>query len=75
MYSIADGIVDSTRVTVGSLLGIKSQADSQSTGKVLLVRRFDRSADGARVHMEDFAQIFGRYPSEKYTGAAITTSR
>ncbi|MGY4335034.1 serine/threonine protein kinase HipA of HipAB toxin-antitoxin module [Bradyrhizobium sp. LB7.2] len=41
-----------------------------STGNVLLVRRFDRGADGVRVHMEDFAQVFGRYPSEKYSGAA-----
>jgi hypothetical protein len=39
---------------------------SMSTGKVLLVRRFDCGADGTRVHLEDFAQLFGRYPSEKY---------
>ncbi|WP_439370731.1 type II toxin-antitoxin system HipA family toxin [Bradyrhizobium sp. DASA03120] len=50
--------------------GIPEEFNTMSTGKVLLVRRFDRSADGARVHMEDFAQVFGRYPSEKYTGAA-----
>lgn len=30
------------------------------------VERFDRTADGRRVHMEDFAQVFGRYPDEKY---------
>src|ERR1700737_3604280 len=41
--------------------------NSMSTGKVLLVRRFDRGADGTRVHVEDVAQLFGRYPSEKYT--------
>lgn len=50
--------------------GIPEEFNTMSTGKVLLVRRFDRGADGARVHMEDFAQVFGRYPSEKYTGAA-----
>lgn len=50
--------------------GIPEEFNTMSTGKVLLVRRFDRGADAARVHMEDFAQVFGRYPSEKYTGAA-----
>lgn len=50
--------------------GIPEEFNTMSTGKVLLVRRFDREASGARVHMEDFAQVFGRYPSEKYTGAA-----
>ncbi|MCK1548207.1 type II toxin-antitoxin system HipA family toxin [Bradyrhizobium sp. 177] len=51
-------------------VGIPEELNTMSTGKVLLVRRFDRGADAARVHMEDFAQVFGRYPSEKYTGAA-----
>ncbi|MHC4049233.1 type II toxin-antitoxin system HipA family toxin [Bradyrhizobium sp. 25ACV] len=50
--------------------GIPEEFNTMSTGKVLLVRRFDREASGARVQMEDFAQVFGRYPSEKYTGAA-----
>lgn len=50
--------------------GIPEEFNTMSTGKLLLVRRFDREASGARVHMEDFAQVFGRYPSEKYTGAA-----
>lgn len=30
------------------------------------VERFDRTENGGRVHMEDFAQVFGRYPDEKY---------
>lgn len=34
-------------------------------GKALAVRRFDRSVDGS-VHMEDFAQVFGVFPHEKY---------
>lgn len=31
-----------------------------------VIRRFDRSGDGDRIHMEDFAQIFGVYPDDKY---------
>ena len=35
----------------------------------LAVRRFDRLEDGLRVHTEDFAQILGVPPKEKYGGA------
>lgn len=41
-----------------------------SEGKVLLIRRFDRGPRGERIHIEDFAQVFGVYPSRKYEGAA-----
>jgi serine/threonine-protein kinase HipA len=30
------------------------------------VRRFDRREDGSRIHIEDFAQVFGVYPNDKY---------
>jgi len=30
------------------------------------IRRFDRREDGGRVHIEDFAQVFGVYPDDKY---------
>lgn len=32
-------------------------------------RRFDRLDDGTPVHIEDFAQVFGVYPEEKYKNA------
>lgn len=35
-------------------------------GNALAVERFDRSPDGTRIHMEDFAQVFGRFPENKY---------
>jgi serine/threonine-protein kinase HipA len=50
--------------------GIPEEFNTMSTGKVLLVRRFDRGASDIRIHTEDFAQVFGRYPSEKYTGGS-----
>jgi serine/threonine-protein kinase HipA len=34
-----------------------------------VVRRFDRGA-GTRIHMEDFAQVFGVYPEAKYDRAS-----
>jgi serine/threonine-protein kinase HipA len=35
-------------------------------GKALAVQRFDRGAGGETIHMEDFAQVFGLYPEDKY---------
>ena len=34
----------------------------------LAVRRFDRQEGGRRVHVEDFAQVFGKFPESKYDG-------
>ncbi len=39
-------------------------------GQALAIERFDRLPDGGAVHMEDFAQIFGVYPEEKYENAS-----
>lgn len=39
-------------------------------GRALLVRRFDRAA-GARIHQEDFAQIFNLQPEEKYVAGGL----
>lgn len=36
------------------------------SGAALAVKRFDRTDDGGRIHMEDFAQVFGLFPDEKY---------
>jgi len=35
-------------------------------GKALAVERFDRGPGGERIHMEDFAQVFGLFPGDKY---------
>lgn len=35
-------------------------------GRALVVQRFDREAAGEHIHMEDFAQVFGLYPEDKY---------
>ncbi|OWV92715.1 toxin HipA [Rhizobium sp. R72] len=50
--------------------GIPKEFETLSDGKVLLVKRFDRGEGGERIHIEDFAQVFGVYPSRKYEGAA-----
>jgi len=40
-------------------------------GKALAVERFDRLPGGEAVHIEDFAQVFGLYPREKYRKASF----
>src|SRR5690606_29163752 len=39
------------------------------TGQALAVSRFDRTAGGP-VHTEDFAQVFGVFPDDKYKRAS-----
>jgi serine/threonine-protein kinase HipA len=41
-------------------------------GDAFVIRRFDRTAGGGRVHIEDFAQIQGLYPEEKYERTSYT---
>jgi serine/threonine-protein kinase HipA len=40
-----------------------------SVADSLAVKRFDRTASGGRIHMEDFAQVYGVYPEDKYEKA------
>lgn len=35
--------------------------------KALAVKRFDRGPAGERIHIEDFAQVYGLYPINKYS--------
>lgn len=50
--------------------GIPEEFNTLSTGKILLVKRFDRGPGATRIHIEDFAQVFGRPPSKKYDDAS-----
>ncbi len=52
-------------VAIDSIHGLPEEA--HTVGKTALaVERFDRLPDRGRVHMEDFAQVFGLYPRDKY---------
>jgi serine/threonine-protein kinase HipA len=42
----------------------------EAFGQSLAVRRFDRPGTGERLHIEDFAQVFGVYPENKYRRAS-----
>ena len=42
------------------------EAAARMEGQALVVRRFDRAPEAQRIHMEDFAQVFGLFPDDKY---------
>jgi len=37
-----------------------------AAGAAFAIRRFDRSPDGGRIHVEDFNQVFAQFPHDKY---------
>jgi serine/threonine-protein kinase HipA len=52
-------------VDIASIKGLPEQAHTVE-GRALAVKRFDRLPGGKHVHMEDFAQLFGEFPNDKY---------
>jgi serine/threonine-protein kinase HipA len=50
---------------VSEIQGLPEDAPRME-GNALVVRRFDREGENKRIHMEDFAQVFGLFPDDKY---------
>jgi serine/threonine-protein kinase HipA len=50
---------------VGSIGNLPAEFAVDNTN-AYFIRRFDRGADGERIHAEDFNQIYGQYPEKKY---------
>lgn len=53
-------------VEVADITGLPQMPGVFRENLALAVRRFDRPTPERRLHMEDFAQIMGLYPDEKY---------
>lgn len=62
---IGISVPENMLVDVASIQGLPQQAHTLG-GRALAVQRFDRLPDGKAVHMEDFAQVFGEFPNNKY---------
>ena len=58
-------IPENKLVDITSIKGLPEQAHTVES-HALAVKRFDRLPDGEPVHMEDFAQVFGEFPNNKY---------
>jgi serine/threonine-protein kinase HipA len=56
-------------VPVESIANLPSEMLAKK-GPALAVQRFDRLPDNGTVHVEDFAQVFGVYPADKYGQAS-----
>ena len=52
-------------IDIREIRGLPSDAGAMEC-RALAVQRFDRDPEGTPVHMEDFAQVFGIYPDDKY---------
>jgi serine/threonine-protein kinase HipA len=52
-------------VDIANIKGLPEQAHTAES-QALAVKRFDRLPNGELVHMEDFAQVFGQFPNDKY---------
>ena len=59
-------------VPVSELKGLPSGLATDDD-TALAVRRFDRPSPDLRVHIEDFAQILGKHPGEKYRSTNYET--
>jgi serine/threonine-protein kinase HipA len=62
--------VPDVRLVATKDIGGLPQDLPEAFGQSLAVRRFDRPRAGERVHIEDFAQVFGVYPENKYRRAS-----
>ena len=57
-------------IDIADIDGLSKDVASMK-GRALSIERFDRLSDGSSVHIEDFAQIFGIYPKDKYKKASM----
>jgi serine/threonine-protein kinase HipA len=72
MMTLADKIgVDVPPIRLIDPASIRNLPEGLGTlkGQALAIERFDR-LDGQAVHIEDFAQVFGAWPDEKYDKAS-----
>jgi serine/threonine-protein kinase HipA len=73
MMTLAEAVgidVPEVRLVATRDIGRLPQDLPEAFGQSLAVRRFDRPRAGERVHIEDFAQVFGVYPENKYRKAS-----
>jgi serine/threonine-protein kinase HipA len=57
-------------VDIDSIAGLPDGTERFGS-KAFVIERFDRSPNGERIHIEDFAQVFGVYGESKYKKASM----
>jgi serine/threonine-protein kinase HipA len=53
-------------IDLGDVVGLPDLG-AISSNQALAIKRFDRAEDGTRIHIEDFAQVYGLFPDAKYS--------
>ena len=53
-------------IDLGDVVGLPDLG-AISGNQALAIKRFDRGEEGARIHIEDFAQVYGLFPDAKYS--------
>jgi len=62
-------VPETALVPVESITGLP-QGIGKISQNAFIIKRFDRTSEGRGIHMEDFAQVFGVYPEQKYRKAS-----
>ncbi len=72
MMSLAAAVgIDVPEIQLIASEDVKNLPDiPEAFGQAFAISRFDRAADDLRIHIEDFAQVFGVYPADKYKEAS-----
>lgn len=52
-------------ISTSSVEGLP-EAFAKDPSEAYYIKRFDRTDDGGRIHIEDFNQVFGQFPRDKY---------
>src|SRR5260370_17862777 len=56
---------------VSSISGLPPEW-SENSENAFYIERFDRTSQGGRVHIEDFNQVYGQFPHDKYARQSYT---
>lgn len=59
-------VPDTRLLDLSDVSGLPEEAAQARETMAYAVRRFDRGAHDQRIHIEDFAQVLGLFPEEKY---------
>lgn len=62
-------VPETALVPINQIAGLP-EAMRGLTNHAFIIKRFDRTANGLGVHMEDFAQVFSVFPEGKYKSAS-----
>ncbi len=65
---IGINVPETALVPLNKIKGMPKDIERVGT-HVYAIKRFDRDGKGSKIHIEDFAQVFGVYPENKYRSA------